>query len=302
MNRASKMQPVRAVSLLFLIGAPTLWGGNFVVGRIASATIDAVWLNLLRWLLAFVVLVPIAWPAVRREWALVQASFGRLFILAVIGVVGFNTVLYHTLETVPASEAAVGFALTPILIAILAAIADRRPVRASIICAALISVVGVWVMQDASPTVSFLRGSLSVLPASLIWALYCVLLSKFAVPASPMTSFVMQIGIGLLVQVPLAMALAPIPRIGTFTQADIVAIGYLGIGAAAIAFLIWQKAIRECGADFAGPFMNIVPLSSVILAGLFLGETLSRAQIWGAFLISVALAVSYFGGVRRVAS
>ena len=48
-----------AAALLVL--PPLLWAGNAVVGRMASPLVSPMLLNLLRWMLAFLLLLPLAW-------------------------------------------------------------------------------------------------------------------------------------------------------------------------------------------------------------------------------------------------
>lgn len=254
-----------------------------------TADIDPVWLNLFRWAFAFLILLPLAWPGLRRDASALRAHLGQLLILSGLGIVAFNTVLYLCLKVTPASEAAIGFAPTPLLIALFSALSDRRSPQGIVLIAAAISLAGVWVMQSAEGGQMQLAGSLRVLPASVIWALYCVLLARFAIPAQPLSSFTAQIGLGLIIQTLLAGLTSPPPDMAAFLPGDWAAIAYLGLGASALAFLAWQTAIRSKGADFAGPFMNLVPLSSVFLAALCLGERISGTQMIGAYLIALGL-------------
>jgi len=94
---------VSAVAALTL--APALWAGNFVIGRSVHAATDPLTLNLLRWMLATLLLLPVlvvhraaVAAALRRAWA-------GVLLLAALGVVGFNTVLYAGLSRAGASEA-----------------------------------------------------------------------------------------------------------------------------------------------------------------------------------------------------
>ena len=44
--------------VFFLVLPPLLWAGNAVVGRLAIGSMDPLWLNAVRWMLAFVLLLP----------------------------------------------------------------------------------------------------------------------------------------------------------------------------------------------------------------------------------------------------
>src|SRR5277367_3427890 len=81
-----------------LIIAPLLWAGNFVIGRAVHQTLPPLTLNCLRWLTALIILLPLfgrsAWQA-RNELARKWKTVG---LLALTGVVGFNSVLYFGLR------------------------------------------------------------------------------------------------------------------------------------------------------------------------------------------------------------
>ena len=56
-----------------LVIPPVLWAGNAVVGRLVNESIPPLTLNFFRWLLAFVFLLPLAWPVLRASSALTPA-------------------------------------------------------------------------------------------------------------------------------------------------------------------------------------------------------------------------------------
>ena len=57
-----KLSPTAAVLLTL---PPLLWAGNAVVGRLLSELVSPMTLNLLRWVLAFTLLLPLAGPVLR---------------------------------------------------------------------------------------------------------------------------------------------------------------------------------------------------------------------------------------------
>ena len=99
-----------------LICAPILWGGNFVIGRFIGPEVPGVWLNLLRWVIAAIVLTPFL---LRPFWACRQQVWDNmpgLVLLASLGLVGFNTFLYVGLRDASVASAAIAFSTTPFLV------------------------------------------------------------------------------------------------------------------------------------------------------------------------------------------
>ena len=64
-----------------------------------------------------------------------------------------------------------------------------------------------------------------------------------------------------------------------------VGIGCLGT---ALAYFMWNKGVGEMGADRAGIFMNIVPLTTAILATVF-GESLYFYHLTGGMMVLAGL-------------
>src|SRR5919199_3753271 len=91
---------------LFLILAPLFWAGNFVFGKPLLEAFPPFGINLIRWVLACVVLVPLTFaleggfprPA-RRQWP-------GLVVMAVTGGVLFNALVYLSLEYTTSTNAA----------------------------------------------------------------------------------------------------------------------------------------------------------------------------------------------------
>ena len=50
---------------VLLVIAPLMWAGNAVVGRLVHELVPPITLNFLRWLLAFALLLPLAWQVLR---------------------------------------------------------------------------------------------------------------------------------------------------------------------------------------------------------------------------------------------
>src|SRR5574337_31466 len=74
------------------------WAGNAIVGRLAAGHIPPITLSFLRWFLAFLILLPMAWQHLMRDWPAIRGSLGIMVIISVIGIGAFNTLQYWALE------------------------------------------------------------------------------------------------------------------------------------------------------------------------------------------------------------
>lgn len=272
--------------------APIFWGGNFVAGHYLGQSLSAPMTNLLRWLIALCILGPFLGPmliAHRRE---VVRNAPRLIVLGALGVAGFNTVLYEGLAHANVSIAAIAFAATPVLIAVLAAALERQLPTPRLAAATLISLAGMVMAQsDALSQGVSPRGVAFVLAAAVIWAVYSVALRRQTMDAPAGAAFFAQIIAGTVLSVPIVWLSDGLvrPRV---SLAEATALLYLGVFAAALAFWLWQRGVAAVGPAQAGVFMNIVPIASLTFGWALLGEALSAREI-AAFLVvlsGVALA------------
>ena len=87
--------------VLMLATPPAMWASNAVVGRLAINSIDPLWLNAIRWMVAFVLLLPLGWAALSTPAARAQiaARWQYLAILGLIGVGAYNALQYMALRT-----------------------------------------------------------------------------------------------------------------------------------------------------------------------------------------------------------
>ncbi len=81
-----------------------------------------------------------------------------------------------------------------------------------------------------------------------------------------------------------------------FSWGSWLSIGYLGVFGTVIGFLWYFQGIERIGAARAGVFINFVPVNAVLLAALFLGESLTLSLVSGGLLV---IAGSYLANAAR---
>ncbi len=287
---------------VYLALAPILWGGNFVVGSLLAVDLPAHWVNLLRWLIAALVLLPISASEVWYYRRALVKSWRQLSVLAFLGVAGFNTLLYAGLKTAPVSVAAVAFAVTPFMITAIIAVVDRVAPSARLLLAATIALAGMLIAHWSSlQTGASYVGLALVLLAAMFWAIYCVGLRRFSLPVPAKAAFFAQVVIGVALLLPVSIAFGDAPVLSDLGRQHWAGLVYLGVGAAALAFWFWQRGIARAGAARAAIFMNLVPISSLGLSVVFLDTPIAGSEI-GAFtlvLLGILLSITGIPGIAR---
>jgi drug/metabolite transporter (DMT)-like permease len=278
------------MAYLLLILAALFWSGNFVLGRGVNEIIPPVAFAFWRWAGALAILMPFAIRGIIRQRREIRKNLGILTILAILSVTNFNTFLYHALRTTTAINAFLVNSMTPIFIVLVSWIGfnDRINTRQTI--GVVLSLIGlIWIITQGNLeillTVSFSSGDLWTLAAALSWAFYTVLLRKRPEHIDPIPFLTVLVMIGLVFLSPIYLWEIQSGASFQFTPAVFASIGYVALFASVIAYIFWNNAVAVVGANKAGIFVHLMPVFGIVLAFIFLGETLAVYHLVGMMLI-----------------
>jgi len=273
---------------LLLTLPPLMWAGNAVVGRLAVGAVPPVALNFSRWVLAFLLLYPLARSAfddlgaIGRRW--------RYFsLLGLLGMGSYNALQYLALHTSTPLNVTLISASSPVwMLAIGAVLYGVRP-RAKDLLGAAFSLLGVaLVIARGEPArlleFSFVIGDLLMLLAIISWAFYSWLLAR---PPADMLGeqrpdwdwagfLLVQIAFGLMWCGASAGLEAVVAGPG---QAEWhwspwipVLLIYVAIGPSLIAYRCWGLGVATVGPAVAAFFGNLTPLFAAVMSAALLRE------------------------------
>ena len=83
---ASPLRWVANQPYLLLSITALCWAGNAIVGRLAAGHIPPVTLSFLRWSLAFLLILPLTWKHLKRDWPAIRGKLGVMVLLSVTGI------------------------------------------------------------------------------------------------------------------------------------------------------------------------------------------------------------------------
>jgi drug/metabolite transporter (DMT)-like permease len=290
---ASAASPIAHPYVLLTLVA-LFWAGNVVLGRAVSEAIPPITLNVLRWTIAFGMLIPIAWPQLAGKGQVVREHFVELLLLAVPSTAIYNTFIYVGTRTTSAANAGLIIGTMPIAILVLAALAGEEHLTARRVAGIAISFAGVvFVIARGSFTVlrelSFSSGDLFIIGAVISWAVYSVLLRRFAIPLGAFALLAVLSAFGFALCAPFcAWELLHGERV-VWSPGTLAAIIYVGIFPSVVATIFWNSAVAKVGAGTAGIFTNLIPVFAIILAVILLSESISPLQLVGMGMIFIAI-------------
>ena len=276
---------------LLLILATLLWGGNFVIGRAVAGDIPPITLAFLRWCVAFIVFLPIAYSRVKREWHMIKANWPAVIVMAITGVACFNTLVYIGVYYTTSINASLMNSSTPIIIYILSFIFLKERLSKFQLIGTALSLSGVaFILSKGSLetllSFSFNKGDLIVLIAVFCWGVYSLLVKQYAGRLPGYSTFLVTIALGVMMLLPFTIYELMTTSVEiVWSPSTIGAILYVGIIASIVAFLSWNNGVVALGANKASIYLNFIPLFAAIFAVLFLDEDLLLAQLIGGLAV-----------------
>ena len=253
------------------------WSGNMVVGRGVRGDIPPLTFAFWRWVIAFLLILPLALPHLKTQWPLLKKGWKPLLVLGLLGVGGYNTFAYLALQDTTATNAALLNSFIPIAtIAISWAFLGKHLRRAE--------GIGVFVSLCGAMTI-ISRGDFAVLAhlnlnigdvwmlvAVLDWAIYTVALAWRPAGVHPMLMLGATTVIGLSALAPAYAWEMAQGRVMNVHFGSLSALAYVGIFPSFLGYIFYNKGVAEVGPNKASLFIHLMPVFGTLLSFLFLGE------------------------------
>ena len=278
------------LAYLLLTLTALFWSGNFVLARAMHASVAPMTLSFARWSIALCLLLPFGAAPAWRQRALWLPHWRRLLLLGLLGVTGFNSLVYWGLQYTAATNGVLLNSFIPILIVLFGAlffgvaIARRQALAVAISFAGVLLVVahGDWHRLAA---LDINRGDAVVFLAMVAWALYTLLLRGMPPALDRIGLLTLQVAIGLVGIAPLfAWELAG-GRHTPLNAATLATFAYVGTLPSVAAYYFYNLGVTRVGAARAGMFIHLMPMFGALLSMLFLGEALQLYHLAGITLI-----------------
>jgi drug/metabolite transporter (DMT)-like permease len=294
------------LTILLLTLPPLLWAGNAVVGRLIHQMVPPITLNFLRWLLAFVLLLPLAAWVWRPDSGLWR-HWKRFAVLGLLGIGCYNSLQYLALQTSTPINVTLVAASMPLFMLVVGRIGFGAAITRRALAGAGLSLCGVLVVLsrgdlDQLLSIRLVPGDAWMLLATGLWAVYSWLLAQRDEPEAIRQDWAAflgaQIGFGVLWS-GLATAgewMLPAAR-GQSLHIDwgwplVAALVYVAVGPALVAYRCWGAGVQRAGPAVAAFFNNLAPLFAALMSAVVLGEAPSLYHALAFVLIVGGIAVS----------
>jgi drug/metabolite transporter (DMT)-like permease len=268
---------------IFLAMTTLFWGGNTTAGKLAVGHVSPLILTNLRWVIASLILLVIGLAQLRREWPKLREKLLLTICLGALGFAGFNILFYSALNHTTAINAAIVQGAMPLFIILGNFLLFRQPATWAQIAGFVLSLIGIAVIAshgDLSKlaTLQINLGDGLMMIAAVIYGGYAVGLRLKPDVEWRSLMLVMSVA-AFLTSLPFAViegnsAAAVWPD----ARGWLVSI-YTAIFPAIVAQVFFIKGVEMIGANRAGLFINLVPITGTLLSILILGETLRTYHV-----------------------
>ncbi len=282
-------------SFILMLIVPFLWALNFVFGKVLVGMLPPFTIAGGRFTVAGIIFG--LWILFRKK-RLPQTDFKfilTLFLISLTSVVTFNGVLYVGLKYTTVVNGTIVNSFNPIPTMLLAFIILKEKVNWKQVMGAIISIFGVGVIVSGgniNSLSSFNYGDIIIFLNTFVWALFSVLGKKVMKVMSPLETIAFSTCMGL----PLLWLICGVELhyhpVESLSLTAIFLVIFLGIFASVLAFVWWYQGIRDFGASGASAFYNLIPLYSLLLSVIFLGEELHIYHALGCLLIIGGVIIS----------
>lgn len=287
MNVSSLRGALLAAFACILVGAS--FTANSVLGEYPYAGGQA-----LRYGFAALLLVPLLTRDGRsRPTAVLRTltprQWGRLALLAAIGMVGFNLAVLGAERSAEPAVPGVFVGCAPILVAVLVPLADgRRPTRTVLYAAALVA-AGAFTVQGWGRT--DLAGILCSVGALAGEVGFAVLAVPVLRPLGPKLLSATVCGIAAVESAWLGVVLDGSGFLRMPTAAEATALLWQAAVVTVIGFVCWYMGMQRIGAERATLFSGLIPVSAALTAPLVGTGSYGTAQAGGSLLVGLGVAL-----------
>ena len=273
-----------------LVTAAVVWGGSVVGQKWALGSFSAVEVSVFRGLGALAILIPLWWW---HEGTAVKFTARDIAVLAALGlaVLGNHLLVLFGLRYIEAGAAGVIIGSSPAITAFLSSLLIRDVPFRVVWLGCAVSFVGVALVtsgghESAAATQPWLGGVLVVL-ALVSWALYTIGSRRVMERFSPLTVNWTTLCLSILFQIPLLWAdqKMVVAGVNSVPVSGWIALLYLIVFATALGQQAWLYGVKGIGPARAAVFINLIPVSALILSALVLGEAIGARALVGIILI-----------------
>ncbi|MDR3591115.1 MAG: DMT family transporter [Negativicutes bacterium] len=265
----------------YLLSALTMlfWSGVYVTGKVVGPQIPPFTLTCIRFCIATPLIFWALWLG-REDFSLPHKSeWPVLAVLSLLGTLGFNVFLYSAVRYTSAINTSLINAMGPIITVVLGLLFFKEKLQANKLLGIGVSLIGVFMVVtnadwEVIETLQLNPGDglmgIAVLSFSSYVVLSRVVMKNYRLSPLKVTAYTFLLC--TLFSFPGAIYEGMVGYLPRITILQWVFIMYMAVFGSVLAYLFQLTAVQKIGAANFVIFNNLIPVFTIILSILFLGE------------------------------
>lgn len=283
--------PVSPSVHIRLILTMFFWGGTFVAGRLIAEELHPLTAASLRFIFASAMLLTAILIRNKSLPMLTRKQFGAMALLGFTGVFSYNIFFFTGLQTVEAGRASMIIAVNPVITTFLAMLffGEKSTISRSIgmilsVCGALI------VISRGNPAAVFQgdfrgMGEFYMMGCVLSWSAYTLIGKQLLKNIEPLVAVAYSCTAGAIFLVIVTLSLGHATDIANLSAGGAGCIFYFAFFGTTLGFIWFYDGVKKLGASRAVMYINLVPVSGILLGTLLLDERLESSLLIGGALV-----------------
>jgi drug/metabolite transporter (DMT)-like permease len=277
----------RTIALAASLAATAIWSSSFVVTQIGLRYMGPLTVVALQYVVALVVLLPFLLRGVKgplyQSWRNLLPTREIWIQLVGLGVIAYvigNGTLIFGLQRVPAATAALLLNTTPLLVMLGSAVLLKERPTLEQTGGIGVTVLGSAVFFSEGATASWGWGVLLVMIGVLAFSCFSLIGRDLAKGGKTSTELLTAVPLATAALLLTIVALA-IEGLPTIRLESIAVVVWLGILDTAIAYALYNHALRELTATEISAIISLTPLGTALIGWLCLSQQLAFVQLIG---------------------
>lgn len=281
---------------LLLTLTSLFWGANVVIGRYAAGHVPPIMHAYIRWVGAFLIVLPFVWPQLKRDLPVIRENLPQMLMLAFTGISCYNSMAYYGLQYTEALNGLLMQSSIPLFVAVWALVLYRIRLTFVQFAGIVISLLGVIAIIirgdiDLLRRITFNPGDLWILGALCVFSFYTAAAMKRPT-MTPISFLTFTMGAGGFMLTPFALWEVSTGFVITLDLKTILILAYTLTMPSIVGYLFFNRGVELIGANRAAPFTHLMPVFGSVLAIGFLGEQFRLYHAIGYALVILGIFIA----------
>lgn len=284
------------ITIVLLLISVFCWGSVFPVSKVVLEHMSQNSLVVWRFSIAAFCLVLYLLFKAERWPKLTMAQYTWAIAISLVGVGGFNLLLFTGVKHTTATNGALVMALSPLVTLLMVCAISRKWISRAQAFSLIIGLAGVLLVitkgsWQALLQFEFNQGDITIITAMLLWSAYTTASQKMShwLPVLPFTLISMLSGDAFILAAnSLQGDIHPITELLNLSLNELLAMLYIGVFGTVVGYLFFLNGVQKLGSASAALFFNLIPVFAALTA-VMMGQEVTAIQLTGMLIVMLGL-------------